>query len=91
MKRLFCAICLTAGLLYTTLSYPYGGITHIVQSQVVLDLAHRAGDTTIPSTIRNIITQSAATEKAFRSGALDGDTFWSASKVLTSRVRMRQG
>jgi len=67
-------IFLLAGLFYASPSYPYGLITHVGQAQDVIDKA-KAGDPSVPTEIAAIITKSSETERAFRSGALDGDIF----------------
>jgi tripartite motif-containing protein 71 len=61
-------------LIYSTSSYSSGVIEHVAQAQAIIDKA-KTPDSGIPPEIASIITKSPETEKAFRSGALDGDIF----------------
>jgi hypothetical protein len=57
---------------YTVSAHSHGLITHIGQAQEIINRA-KAGDPSVPPAIAAIITKSPETERAFRSGALDGD------------------
>lgn len=72
LKALLLVGILCSIFLHTSNLFAGGLITHIGMAQEIINRA-KAGDSSIPSDIATLITKSRETERAFRSGALDGD------------------